>query len=513
MCGLRRGAMRTGNCIESVERGMSVNRDDDEPVVPYDGAIVYDDDYVSGQVLRDKYELLRPIGAGGMGVVWLSHDRILDVDVAVKISRRFVNDAADLMTKRALTEARLAAQLAHPAICRVLDFGLTPQGDPFVVSELLCGEELDQVLASEGPLPSTLAVRTLLPVLNGLAAAHAKGIVHRDVKPANIFLARDPQGRIQPKLLDFGVARVVSARPEITSPGLVCGTAHYMSPEQARGSVEIDARSDIWSFCASLYELLTGSVPFDGENYNAVLAAVLTTRPRPPVELARCDAALSAIVMRGLARDKSARFESADELGSELAQWLLDQGEEYDVCGHAVCEGVLSRTASARSAVSASSSRSRPATPRALSATVVMAERAVPKFRRALRIAAATIAFASLFGGAAFAVRSAPDVRGAPELSRSAVFAGAGPERALESVAPREALVNLAAATPAQPLQKPVSVRDARPRASRPPPPVAAPVHAEPRGESARRPEADSRPSPPSAPPRTTNALGYEFGF
>jgi serine/threonine protein kinase len=499
---------------------MSVNRDDDEPVVSYDGAIVYDDDYGSGQVLRDKYELLRPIGAGGMGVVWLSHDRILDVDVAVKISRRFVNDAADVMTKRALTEARLAAQLAHPAICRVLDFGLTPQGDPFVVSELLCGEELDQVLAREGPLPSTLAVRTLLPVLNGLAAAHAKGIVHRDVKPANIFLARDAQRRIQPKLLDFGVARVVSARREITSPGLVCGTAHYMSPEQARGSVEIDARSDIWSFCASLYELLTGSVPFDGENYNAVLSAVLTTRPRPPVELARCDAALSAIVMRGLSRDKRLRFESADELGSELAQWLLDQGEEYDVCGHAVCEGVLSRTASARSAVSASSFRSRPATPRALSATVVMAERGVPKFRRGLRIAAATIAFASLFGGAAFAVRSTPDVRGAPELSRSAVFAGAGPERALASVAPRvaparaaAALEDLAASVPALPVQKPVSARDAPPRASAPTSAVAAPVLGEAYPEAERRPQADPRPSPPSEPPRKTNALGYEFGF
>jgi eukaryotic-like serine/threonine-protein kinase len=502
---------------------MSLNPTDDDTVIPYEGAIAYDDDYASGQVLRDKYELLRPIGAGGMGVVWLAHDRILDVDVAVKISRRFVNDAAELMTKRALTEARLAAQLAHPAICRVLDFGLTPEGDPFVVSELLCGEELDQILAREGPMAPALAVRTLLPILNGLSAAHAKGIVHRDVKPANIFLARDAQRRIQPKLLDFGVARVVSARPEITSPGMVCGTAHYMSPEQARGSVEIDARSDLWSFCASLYELLSGSVPFDGENYNAVLSAVLTTRPRPLVEFGNCDAALSAIVMRGLSRDKNLRFGSADELGSELAQWLLDQGEEYDVCGHALCESVLSPSASARPAVSTSSYRSRLATPRALSASVAVADRfPLPKVRRALRLGAATLAFGSLLGGVAFAVRSTPNARDVPEtLSRGTVFATARPEQAMESfaakVAPVEGSVPLGelAEPPSEPsAERPVSAGNARPQASQPPaPPVTALVRAQPQAEPQVRAATHSRPPPKSDALGKTNALGYEFGF
>jgi eukaryotic-like serine/threonine-protein kinase len=497
---------------------MSVN-DEDDSVTPYDGAITYDDEYVTGQILRDKYELLQPIGAGGMGVVWLAHDRTLDVDVAVKISRRFVNDEADLMARRALTEARLAAQLAHPAICRVLDFGLTAKGDPFVVSELLCGEELDHVLGREGPMTATLAVRTLLPILDGLAAAHAKGIVHRDVKPANVFLARDGEGRIQPKLLDFGVARAVSTPPEITSPGTVCGTAYYMSPEQAKGSAEIDARVDLWSFCVSLYELLTGDLPFDGANYNAVLAAVLTTRPRPLVEFARCDAALSAIVMRGLSRDKSSRFESAHELASELAQWLLDQGEEYDVCGHALCERVLSRSGSAGSAISTRGYRSRLATPRGLSTTVASAERRpLSAFRGAHAIAAATIAFAGLFGGAAFAVRSIPESSSAPQaVPAGEVLSGSRPGRASEAlvsaaVAPpsrspapagpaASAQVLVVAAAPGMPAEKPERANDARPRASSAPAPLT-PVAA-----------SVTAPIRPSSPPKKTNALGYEFGF
>ncbi len=499
---------------------MSVN-DDDDSVIPYDGAIAYDDDYATGQVLRDKYELLRPIGAGGMGVVWLARDRTLDVDVAVKISRRFVNDAADLMTKRALTEARLAAQLSHSAICRVLDFGLTSKGDPFVVSELLCGEELDQILEREGPMTAVLAVRTLLPILDGLEAAHAKGIVHRDVKPANVFLARDGQGRTQPKLLDFGVARAVSMAPNITSPGTVCGTAHYMSPEQARGSAEVDARSDLWSFCVSLYELLTGSLPFDGENYNAVLAAVLTTRPRPLVEFARCDAALSSIVMRGLSRDKNSRFESAHELAGELAQWLLDQGEEYDICGHALSERVLPRTGPARSAVSSPAYRSRLPTPRGLSTTVAATERGPTKRRRALGIAAATIVFGSSLGVAAFAIRSLPEISSAPEVVpggdrfASARFENSVQGSASSAAAPVESAANVrfppaapvfaVAAVPVLPSETAASSGSTRSRGSRPPAQVTAPASADGKRELP--------PSRPSAPPKKSNALGYEFGF
>ena len=511
-------ARRTENCIGTTlstgERGMSKNSDNGDSVIPYDGAIAYDDDYASGQILRDKYELLRQIGAGGMGVVWLAHDRILDVDVAVKIGRRLVNDGADLMTKRALTEARLAAQLAHPAICRVLDFGLTSKGDPLVVSELLNGEELDQILEREGPMVATLAVRTLLPILDGLAAAHAKGIVHRDVKPANVFLARDGRGHIQPKLLDFGVARAVSMRPEITSPGTVCGTAHYMSPEQARGSLEIDARTDLWSFCVSLYELVTGLVPFDGENYNAVLASVLTSRPRPLVELARCDARLSDIVMRGLSRDKNARFETADELGSELAQWLMDQGEEYDICGHALAERILPPTGAARSAASAPGYRAKLATPRGLSKTLITVEPRAPRFRRALGIAAATIAFASFFGGAAFAVRSAPDTSTLKGVPAGPVLIGArlelAPEEASSEPAPAAhsalpvAIVGPVASAPIPQRKKPL-----------PPPPTAgtAPVWVDAPREPPATTATPSRTSRSVSPPRKTNELGYEFGF
>jgi eukaryotic-like serine/threonine-protein kinase len=287
--------------------------------------------YACGQVLTDRYELTRVIGRGGTAVVWVARDSVLDIDVAVKIVLPSTQDIYGTMKHRTIQEARLSAQLTEPAVCRVLDFGTTPRGDPFVVSELLSGETLDDLLMREGARPGVEAVRLLLPILDALDAAHKKGIVHRDVKPANVFLARSGD-RIQPKLLDFGIARSLAATSRTTTTGTVCGTPCYMSPEQAHGSDDIDARSDLWSFCVVLYEVITGWPPFLADNYNATLFAV-ANQPAPPMTASGCDDRLARIIERGLAKEPQDRWQSAAELGNALARWLVDGGVESDVCG------------------------------------------------------------------------------------------------------------------------------------------------------------------------------------
>ncbi len=293
-------------------------------------------DYAPGEILLGKYELVERLAVGGMSVVWRAHNRLLDSQVAVKIMFRSTSDPDGIALQRAHTEARLAAQLQHPAVCSALDFGISDTGDPLVVTELLHGQSLDEVLRAQGALSAVRAAQLLLPVVDGLAAAHGKGIVHRDVKPANIFLARSEDGIEQPKLLDFGIARGLADKQRITVAGVVCGTPDYMSPEQARGSKQVDLRSDLWSVCATLYELVTDRVPFEADNYNAVMFAVSHAAHAPIHELVGEDRRLVAIIEHGLIKDPDLRFQSARELGNQLAMFLLSRGVEVDACGHSL---------------------------------------------------------------------------------------------------------------------------------------------------------------------------------
>jgi serine/threonine-protein kinase len=299
--------------------------------------------YVPGHALASRYELSRLLGEGGTGVVWVAHDRVLNVEVAVKLVRER-EVTSDDFTRRAQTEARSAARLAHPAVCRAMDFGLSTYGEPFIVSELLSGESLEDSLERCGRLSATHAVRVLLPILDALGAAHECDIVHRDVKPANIFLAREGQQRLQPKLLDFGIARWLGDVRATSDTG-ICGTPEYMSPEQARGSDHIDARSDLWNFCATLYEVLTGVVPFRGDTWEQVLVAVQSADPEPVTTFCTGDDALSAIVLRGLRRNPDERWQSASELAAELCSWLLACGFETDVCEHSLRARLVDRAA------------------------------------------------------------------------------------------------------------------------------------------------------------------------
>ena len=285
----------------------------------------------SGRVLCGKYRLIRPVGEGGMGVVWIAHNQVLDVSVAVKLSHHTHGPESTRAAQRALSEARLAAQLAHPAVCRVIDYGTTDEGEAFVVSELLDGQCLADALVRKKRLSSVRAVQTMLPILDALTAAHERGIVHRDVKPANIFLARGVGDWVQPKLLDFGIAQLMTS-DDAAARGPALGTPCYMSPEQARAE-DVDFRSDIWSACVTLYELMAGVVPFLGHDYDTTIAQVMHAAPLELTAHAAGDVRLMRILERGLRKDPQERWGSANELALELTAWLISQGEHEDATG------------------------------------------------------------------------------------------------------------------------------------------------------------------------------------
>ncbi len=289
--------------------------------------------YLAGEVIGDRYRLDREIGRGGMGVVWVAHSLVLGVDVALKLIH--AETAGPGLATRMAREAHAAARLGHPALVRVFDFGWTNRGDPFLVMEFVQGETLASKIQRDGPMPAIKAVQALLPIADGLRLAHERSIVHRDIKPDNILLASDALGRIQPKLLDFGIAKVDHApvNGKLTQMGAVLGSPEYMSPEQAQGLEGVDARSDVWSLSVALYELLTGHVPFTGPNYNALMQSIIHEPAQPPQS---GDSDLWQVLSKGLAKLPERRWASMSEFGEALALWLYDHGVKEDLSGNSI---------------------------------------------------------------------------------------------------------------------------------------------------------------------------------
>lgn len=289
-------------------------------------------DYTAGQVIADKYRLERLLGEGGQACVWQAKNLMLDADVAIKVVRAGVRDPAH--AQRLLQEARTAARLDHSAVVRIYDLGQTTAGDQFLVMELLEGDPLADHLQVHQRLSAIDAVRILLPIAEALALAHSRGLIHRDVKPDNVLLART-SGSLQPKLLDFGVVKQQNTSDPsrgLTETGAIVGTPAYFSPEQAAGREDLDERADVWGYAAMLYECLTGELPFKGQNYNALLRSILEDAPRPLSEYGIQDAELWRILERGLTKPLDQRWQSMVEMGRALAQWLLSQGVVDDVC-------------------------------------------------------------------------------------------------------------------------------------------------------------------------------------
>jgi len=280
--------------------------DDAPPFAPSD----YPDDL--GRLGR--YRVLKRIGKGGMGAVYLGYDEVLHRRLALKVM--LPKYAANAVARhRFLREARTAAAVSSEHVVTVLDVDENG-GVPFLVMEYLQGTPLDRFLAGTPNLTVPQVVRIGREAARGLAAAHAQGLVHRDIKPANLWLEA-PHGRV--KLLDFGLAREEHEDDNPTQTGDVLGTPAYMSPEQARGD-HLDARSDLFSLGALLYRVATGRLPFAGPTQMAILTALATADP-PPVRSLNPDipAALAALIHRLLAKDPAARPGSADEVLVALA--------------------------------------------------------------------------------------------------------------------------------------------------------------------------------------------------
>jgi serine/threonine-protein kinase len=281
-----------------------------------------------GQTLDGKYKIIREIGRGAMGVVYEGLHIALDRRVAVKTLRQEMSNDVDLAT-RFEREARAASAIGHPHIIDVFDLGRTPDGLLFMVMELLDGKPLTELQEQTPLMPLGLALNLMTQVLSGLSAAHKHGIVHRDLKPDNIFVINTEDRPNFVKIVDFGIAKKLSARQPGqassaaiggTIVGTVMGTPLYMSPEQAIGQVaEIDHRTDIYAAGVVLYEMLCGRTPFSGQSYAAILGAVLEGKYLPPRAL-RPDipAPIEAAIVRALDRDMKQRFPSAAAMRDAL---------------------------------------------------------------------------------------------------------------------------------------------------------------------------------------------------
>ncbi len=275
-----------------------------------------------GEVIGERYRVEGPIGEGGMGIVCRATHVGLETPVAIKLIRPDFKDDVEFV-RRFLNEARRAAALKSDRIARVHDVGQLDSGEPYLVMELLDGIELERYLMQHGPLAAIDAVNVALQLCEGLAEAHAAGIVHRDIKPSNAFLVRRADGRYAVKILDFGISKqLIEGSTSITNKDQSLGSPQYMSPEQMLDPSSVDHRSDIWSVGVVLYELLVGKRPFDGATVPEVCAKVLTAPFTPPhVEAPGIDRELEGIVMRCLDKDPNGRFADVSELGHTLQRW------------------------------------------------------------------------------------------------------------------------------------------------------------------------------------------------
>jgi beta-lactam-binding protein with PASTA domain/predicted Ser/Thr protein kinase len=271
-------------------------------------------DTLIGTLFDGRYQVVRKLGAGGMANVYLAEDQELGRRVAIKIlNDRHAGD--EQFVERFRREAKNAAALSHPNIVSIYDRG-EAEGTYYIAMEYLDGRSLKELIVQRGPAPVTVAVEYARQILSALRFAHRHGIVHRDIKPHNVLV--DAEGRV--KVTDFGIARAGAS--QMTEAGSIVGTAQYLSPEQARGT-DVDQRSDLYSLGIVLYELLTGTLPFNGDTPVEIAMKHLSTVPEAP-SARRPDVPrdLDLIVTRALAKDPDDRYQSAEEMDADLERFL-----------------------------------------------------------------------------------------------------------------------------------------------------------------------------------------------
>ncbi|MEO5884408.1 MAG: protein kinase, partial [Candidatus Limnocylindrales bacterium] len=272
-----------------------------------------------GTILGGRYRVIASLGQGGMATIYRALDTQLGREVAVKLLRpEYLRDPD--FSSRFRQEAQNAASLSHPNVVTVYDYGEDPSG-PFIVMEYVDGEDLATILRRNGPLPPTQAARIAAAVARALAAAHGRGIVHRDVKPGNVLIGRD--GRV--KVVDFGIARAI-AEAQMTLPGTTLGSVHYFSPEQARGESATTA-SDIFALGIVLYEMLTGSRPWEGDSAASVALARLTGPVPDPLRIrAGLPPSVALVARTAMAQAPRERYPSAGLMADALDATLPGSG-------------------------------------------------------------------------------------------------------------------------------------------------------------------------------------------
>jgi serine/threonine-protein kinase len=279
---------------------------------------------IAGTLLLDRYRLIKKLGEGGMGAVYLAEHVTIKKICAIKVLNPEYAHKTDLV-ERFLQEARAASMIAHENVVEITDFGATPNGSVFFVMEMLVGEDLADTIKRDAPMPWSRVAPMALQICRALGAAHAKGIIHRDMKPENCFRIERSGNPDFIKVLDFGIAKVTTEDPDgtagrLTNTGMIFGTPTYMSPEQAQGQ-RVDHRSDIYALGVILYEMVTGKVPFSADNFMGILTKHMFDQPVAPSEVAP-DAGIvpevEALILKALQKDRSFRFQTMQELAQAI---------------------------------------------------------------------------------------------------------------------------------------------------------------------------------------------------
>lgn len=285
-----------------------------------------------GSVIDDKYEIVRLIGEGGMGAVFEGRNRLIERRVAIKVLHASAR-VAEGVVERFEREARAAGRIGGDHVLEVLDLGTLPTGDRYMVMEYLDGETLAHRITRHGRMTSEQFFPILRQALVGLATVHAAGIVHRDLKPDNLFIMNEKAGRRDfLKIIDFGVSKfgTTGGDMSMTRTGSVMGTPYYMSPEQAKGSSQVNHQSDLYSMGVITFEALTGAVPFDGTSFNDLMfKIVLNEMPALEQVVPGVDPAFSAMVKRATAKDLNRRYQTAAEFLADVDAWAKRRGLRF----------------------------------------------------------------------------------------------------------------------------------------------------------------------------------------